>query len=63
MYGALLAVVSPDPSGLASPLRWYHVAIGAVVLGVAARDLYRLERERADEDPIEKASVFSEVSG
>ena len=62
MYGALLVIVSPGASGLASPLRWYHVGIGTLAVVTAVRDLRRLERERADRKAIEDASVFAEVS-
>lgn len=58
-YAALLAVVEVPPPGFAADLTPWHVALGVVVFGLGAWELWRLERTKPDAAAFAGDSVFA----
>ncbi|GAB3413157.1 hypothetical protein GCM10027435_06760 [Haloparvum alkalitolerans] len=59
-YAVLLAVVPVPRTGLSSTFAPAYVALGAVIVGLAAVEIARLERSRPDAHAFASESVFAE---
>jgi len=60
-YAALFVVVDVPPSGLFYDTRLLYVVAAVLVVGLAARDVYRLERSRPSLTAFARNSVFAEL--